>query len=90
MKVAAQIFGSILWNLTAQNLYYIVYNKLYSIMEKFYFPHTSYVSVSNASLTNILFPVTIITSGQFFAVGVHIILGFSEETNANIFHVSLP
>ncbi len=53
----------------------------FTVMEKCYFPHTSYVSVSNAYLTNILFPVTIITSGQFFAVGVHIILGFSEETN---------
>ena len=58
------------------------YRDIRSVMEKCYFPHTSYVSVSNAHLTNILFPVTIITSGQNFAVGVHIILGFSEETKS--------
>ncbi len=59
-------------------------------MENCDLPHTSYVSVSNAYLTNILFPVTIITSGQNFVVGVQIFLGFSEETNAHIFHGSLP
>ncbi len=58
-------------------------------MENCHFPHTIYVSVSNAFVTNILFPVTIITSDQSFAVGVQIILGFSEETDAHISHGSL-
>ncbi len=34
-----------------------------SVLENCNFSHTSHVSVSNAYLTNILFPVTIITSG---------------------------
>ncbi len=53
-------------------------------------PPTSYVSVSNAYVTNILIPVTIIASDQSFAVCVQIILGFSEETDAHISHRSLP
>ncbi len=54
------------------------------VMENWDFSHNSYVSVTNAYLTNTLFPVTIITSGQKFAVGVQLILGFSEETNIGI------
>ncbi len=54
-----------------------------SVLENCNFPHTSYVSVSNAYVTNILFPVTIFTSDQSFAVGVQIILGFGEETDAH-------
>ncbi len=52
---------------------------LYTVLENCNFPHTSYVSVSDAYLTNILFPVTIITSGQNFDVGVQIVLGISEK-----------
>ncbi len=63
---------------------------IHAVLENCNVPHTSYVSVSNAYLTNILFPVTIITSCQNFAVGVQIILGISEETNAHILHGSLP
>ncbi len=61
-----------------------------TVLENCNFSHTSYVSVSIAYLTNILFPVTIITSGQNFVVGVQIILGISKETNAHIFYGSLP
>ena len=53
-------------------------------MENCDFPHTSYVSVSNAYVTNILFPVTITISDQSFGVGVQLILGFSEETDGHI------
>ncbi len=51
-----------------------------TVMEICDFPHTSYVSISNAFVTNTLFPLSIITSNQTFEVVVQIILGFSEES----------
>ncbi len=61
-----------------------------AVMEICDFPHTSYVSISNAFVTNTIFPLSIITSNQTFEVVVQIILGFSEESKAHIFHGSLP
>ncbi len=66
------------------------FRQLITVMENCDVPHTIYVSVSKTFVTNILFPGTIITSDQSFAVGVQIILGFSEETDAHISHGLLP
>ncbi len=46
--------------------------EVYSVLKNCNFPHTSYLSVSNAYLTNIQFPVTISTSGQNSAVGIQV------------------
>ncbi len=61
-----------------------------SVMNFWYFPYVNHTSVLNSYIANILLSLSIITPEQTFEVRVQLILGFSEEVSAHIFHASLP
>ncbi len=55
-----------------------------------YIPYVNHTSVLNSYITNILLFLSIITPEITFEVPVLLILGFSKEVRAHIFHGSLP
>ncbi len=61
-----------------------------AVMNFLYIPYVNHTSVLNSYITNILLFLSIIPPEQTFEVRVQLILGFSKEVSAHIFHGSLP